>query len=111
VIWREIFFDTGSLSRNVQPSLVASVAQLVEQLTLNQLVSGSSPDRGTISEKRFPLSGSENRTFGFECDFDQLRGSLRAVQFFHLRRATFCCFAIIGIGKDFLNRGAQSVGA
>ena len=25
----------------------ASVAQLVEQLTLNQLVSGSSPDRGT----------------------------------------------------------------
>jgi hypothetical protein len=26
----------------------ASVAQLVEQLTLNQLVSGSSPDRGTI---------------------------------------------------------------
>jgi hypothetical protein len=28
--------------------LVASVAQLVEQLTLNQLVLGSSPSRGTI---------------------------------------------------------------
>ena len=28
---------------------VASVAQLVEQLTLNQLVLGSSPSRGTIS--------------------------------------------------------------
>ena len=27
--------------------LVASVAQLVEQLTLNQLVLGSSPSRGT----------------------------------------------------------------
>ena len=30
-------------------ALVASVAQLVEQLTLNQLVHGSSPCRGTIS--------------------------------------------------------------
>jgi hypothetical protein len=29
------------------PALVASVAQLVEQLTLNQLVLGSSPSRGT----------------------------------------------------------------
>ncbi len=29
-------------------SLYASVAQLVEQLTLNQLVHGSSPCRGTI---------------------------------------------------------------
>jgi hypothetical protein len=28
-------------------TLVASVAQLVEQLTLNQLVLGSSPSRGT----------------------------------------------------------------
>jgi hypothetical protein len=28
--------------------LVASVAQLAEQLTLNQLVEGSSPSRGTI---------------------------------------------------------------
>ena len=28
--------------------LVASVAQLVEQLTLNQLVVGSNPPRGTI---------------------------------------------------------------
>ncbi len=32
------------------PSLVASVAQLVEQLTLNQLVLGSSPSRGTNSD-------------------------------------------------------------
>jgi hypothetical protein len=30
--------------------LVASVAQLVEQLTLNQLVLGSSPSRGTTSD-------------------------------------------------------------
>ncbi len=29
-------------------NLVASVAQLVEQLTLNQLVVGSNPPRGTI---------------------------------------------------------------
>jgi hypothetical protein len=29
-------------------ALVASVAQLAEQLTLNQLVEGSSPSRGTI---------------------------------------------------------------
>src|SRR5688572_12536131 len=34
---------------------VASVAQLVEQLTLNQLVLGSSPSRGTISSRRFSL--------------------------------------------------------
>ena len=32
-------------------ALVASVAQLVEQLTLNQLVHGSSPCRGTIFQK------------------------------------------------------------
>jgi hypothetical protein len=32
---------------NCAPVLVASVAQLVEQLTLNQLVAGSSPARGT----------------------------------------------------------------
>jgi hypothetical protein len=32
----------------VRPLLVASVAQLVEQLTLNQLVVGSNPPRGTI---------------------------------------------------------------
>jgi hypothetical protein len=31
---------------------VASVAQLAEQLTLNQLVEGSSPSRGTISKSR-----------------------------------------------------------
>jgi hypothetical protein len=32
--------------------LVASVAQLVEQLTLNQLVLGSSPSRGTNRKAR-----------------------------------------------------------
>jgi hypothetical protein len=37
--------------------LGASVAQLVEQLTLNQLVSGSSPDRGTIFLFSWPHSG------------------------------------------------------
>ena len=37
----------GSLS----DLLVASVAQLVEQLTLNQLVLGSSPSRGTTFQK------------------------------------------------------------
>ena len=36
---------------------VASVAQLAEQLTLNQLVLGSSPSRGTI-----PSSTYENQT-------------------------------------------------
>jgi hypothetical protein len=35
--------------------LVASVAQLVEQLTLNQLVVGSNPPRGTISFKHLRL--------------------------------------------------------
>src|ERR1035437_5051873 len=35
--------------------LVASVAQLVEQLTLNQLVLGSSPSRGT-NPKRSPMN-------------------------------------------------------
>jgi hypothetical protein len=34
-------------------SLVASVAQLVEQLTLNQLVLGSSPSRGTNFVEEF----------------------------------------------------------
>jgi hypothetical protein len=33
--------------------MVASVAQLVEQLTLNQLVLGSSPSRGTTLLKGF----------------------------------------------------------
>ena len=37
---------------NLCPLLVASVAQLVEQLTLNQLVLGSSPSRGTILPKK-----------------------------------------------------------
>ena len=38
---------------NLFGSLSASVAQLVEQLTLNQLVLGSSPSRGTIFPKAF----------------------------------------------------------
>ena len=38
-------------------ALVASVAQLVEQLTLNQLVLGSSPSRGTnFAEEIAPMS-------------------------------------------------------
>ena len=42
--------DNGSGAQAESPDgkLVASVAQLVEQLTLNQLVLGSSPSRGTI---------------------------------------------------------------
>ena len=40
--------------------LVASVAQLVEQLTLNQLVLGSSPSRGTTSVMRRVQSIGEN---------------------------------------------------
>ena len=41
-------------SRNTNVfKLVASVAQLVEQLTLNQLVLGSSPSRGTNKIKGF----------------------------------------------------------
>ena len=49
-----VYFQTviecfrADLTRHVG-ALVASVAQLVEQLTLNQLVLGSSPSRGTIS--------------------------------------------------------------
>jgi integrase len=48
---RVFFYQAGvdkSFGRpNLCPLLVASVAQLVEQLTLNQLVLGSSPSRGT----------------------------------------------------------------
>jgi hypothetical protein len=42
---------------------VASVAQLVEQLTLNQLVLGSSPSRGTIFLKGMlsPATFKSNR--------------------------------------------------
>ena len=40
-------------------SLVASVAQLVEQLTLNQLVLGSSPSRGT---NKLPTRNSKRRS-------------------------------------------------
>jgi hypothetical protein len=40
-------FAEASGSLSARPKTVASVAQLVEQLTLNQLVLGSSPSRGT----------------------------------------------------------------
>src|SRR5258707_13183190 len=51
---------TGS---GIDPHQVASVAQLAEQLTLNQLVLGSSPSRGTsfLRKSRFLLS--VNRAF------------------------------------------------
>src|SRR5882762_8376817 len=41
--------DKTSAAHNLFSLLAASVAQLVEQLTLNQLVWGSSPHRGTSS--------------------------------------------------------------
>ena len=43
--------DKTSWGHNSAALLSASVAQLVEQLTLNQLVLGSSPSRGTKSQK------------------------------------------------------------
>src|SRR5882672_8237389 len=43
--------DKTPSPHNLFHLLVASVAQLVEQLTLNQLVPGSSPGRGTTSKK------------------------------------------------------------
>ena len=47
---------------------IASVAQLVEQLTLNQLVDGSSPSRGTtstkIEAKTNPLAKREKKAVG-----------------------------------------------
>ena len=45
------------LLQSVTVKYVASVAQLVEQLTLNQLVWGSSPHRGTISYAFFTRTG------------------------------------------------------
>jgi hypothetical protein len=42
--------DKTSPASNLSPFLVASVAQLVEQLTLNQLVPGSSPGRGNPAQ-------------------------------------------------------------
>ena len=43
----EAILDKQNVSHNVSSLPVASVAQLAEQLTLNQLVEGSSPSRGT----------------------------------------------------------------
>ena len=46
--------------------IIASVAQLAEQLTLNQLVPGSSPGRGTKSENMawvYILRGSSGRHY------------------------------------------------
>ena len=54
-----LFVDTAFTNGNLLRLLVASVAQLAEQLTLNQLVLGSSPSRGT----NFPV---ENAGVGFE---------------------------------------------
>ena len=45
---REVDIDKGAWGGNLVRLRVASVAQLAEQLTLNQLVLGSSPSRGTI---------------------------------------------------------------
>ena len=42
---------TLEVAQTVGGYLVASVAQLVEQLTLNQLVPGSSPGRGTTPSR------------------------------------------------------------
>ena len=47
---------TGESSNPIR-GLVASVAQLVEQLTLNQLVLGSSPSRGTTLSQENEVSG------------------------------------------------------
>ena len=45
----DALLDKSGLNYNLVALLVASVAQLAEQLTLNQLVEGSSPSRGTTS--------------------------------------------------------------
>jgi hypothetical protein len=45
--------DKVAACDNLPGLSVASVAQLAEQLTLNQLVSGSSPDRGTTLIRAF----------------------------------------------------------
>ena len=53
------FFDSDALldkpgpNYNLVALLVASVAQLAEQLTLNQLVEGSSPSRGTTLPRTY----------------------------------------------------------
>ena len=54
--------------QGVTVKYVASVAQLVEQLTLNQLVWGSSPHRGTTSpstcEDSKPAQSPQERVMG-----------------------------------------------
>src|SRR5438445_170065 len=57
---KSIYNAKMRLLQSISVEDVASVAQLVEQLTLNQLVWGSSPHRGTIS------SGLPTRTGGCE---------------------------------------------
>ncbi len=55
--FRNPLLDKTAESRNPVCGLAASVAQLVEQLTLNQLVLGSSPSRGTNFSKENEQSG------------------------------------------------------
>ena len=63
------------------PHQVASVAQLAEQLTLNQLVEGSSPSRGTSSYLVGPAS------------LRDLRGRRQ-------REEEGCAFVEFGFGPD-----------
>ena len=61
--------DKTGKSSNPMCGLGASVAQLVEQLTLNQLVLGSSPSRGTNPFEDitiFPLSVPRERVEQYE---------------------------------------------
>jgi hypothetical protein len=56
---RDAFLDKGGPNYNLVRLLVASVAQLAEQLTLNQLVEGSSPSRGTtLTTTQVSIDGS-----------------------------------------------------
>ena len=54
----------GADVRICAPFVVASVAQLVEQLTLNQLVQGSSPCRGTNLQSSFHSFNDGSRSRG-----------------------------------------------
>jgi hypothetical protein len=49
----DALLDKPGLNYNLVALLVASVAQLAEQLTLNQLVEGSSPSRGTTPSNAY----------------------------------------------------------
>ena len=48
--------DKAAVCWNLFSRSIASVAQLAEQLTLNQLVEGSSPSRGTTLNPSRPLA-------------------------------------------------------